>query len=688
MIATVTHQHTEKTACVYLRQSTPGQLRLNRESTERQYALKDRALELGWGPAMIRVLDGDLGISGTATTNREDFKELVTEVSMARVGAVLSLEASRLSRSCADWHRLLELCALTGTLIIDEDGIYDPMDFNDQLLLGLKGTMSQAELHFLRARLQGGKLNKARKGELRFPLPVGLCYDEEGHTILDPDEEVRGVLDLLFARFREARSAFGVVGSFARDNIMFPKRAYGGTWNGKLIWGRLEHGRALGLLRNPAYAGCYVFGRYGSEKRIEPDGRIVTRTVRLPMDSWQVLIRDHHEGYISWDDYLLNQKMLERNRTNGQENVLSGPAREGHALLQGLLLCGKCGRRITVRYQGNGGIRPIYQCNWHHRQGLPGGTCLSIRCCLLDEPVCERVLDLFEPAQLQIALHAIDELEKREQAVQRQWQMRIERADYQAQLAQRRYEEVDPANRLVASTLERRWNDALEEVEHVRTEYADYCRREDVVVTSETRERILALAHDLPRVWNAPSTKSKDRKEMLRLVIKDITVEKLEGARQAVLHIRWQGGLCEDLTVDIPPPIHERLRYKEDVVERVRELARDREDADIASALNATGLLGAKATPFNVSMVKWIRHKHKIPAAELRRPEELTVKETAKKLSVSTGVVYYWVQRGIVSSRKTNNESRCWLSIDARKEEELRERIRQSSRLPKQEAAG
>lgn len=684
MISSVTHQHTEKIACVYLRQSTPGQLRMNRESTERQYALKDRALELGWAPPMIRILDRDLGISGATSVGREDFKELVAEVSMARVGAVLSLEASRLSRSCVDWHRLLELCALTGTLIIDEDGIYDPTDFNDQLLLGLKGTMSQAELHFLRARLQGGKLNKARKGQLCFPLPVGLCYDEEGNTILDPDEEVRGVLGLFFTRFREMRSACAVVASFARDNINFPKRAYGGAWNGKLIWARLEHGRALGLLHNPAYAGCYVFGRYGSEKRIEPDGRVVAKTVKLPMDSWQVLIHDHHEGYISWDEYLQNQKILERNRTNLPENVSSGAAREGHALLQGLLLCGKCGRRLTIRYQGNGGIQPVYECNWHHRQGLPGGFCVSVRCHLLDQPVCERVLELFEPAQLQIALHAIDELEKREQAVQRQWQMRIERGEYQAQLAQRRYEQVDPANRLVASTLEKRWNEALQKLEQVREEYADYCRREDVVVTPETRDRLLALAHDLPRVWNAPGTKSKDRKEMLRLVVKDITVERLEEIRQVVLHIRWQGGLCEDLTVDIPPPVHERLRYKDDVVQTVRELARNHEDADVASALNTAGIPGAKGKPFNAPMVKWIRYKHSIPAPELRHPGELTVKETAEKFGISTGVVYYWIQHGIVPARKTNNGSRCWLKINTEKEEELRALVNQSSRLPKQ----
>ena len=682
MIAEVRQEHIAKKACVYLRQSTASQLRLNRESTERQYRLKDRALELGWSLSMIRLMDRDLGISGTTMTNREDFKELVTEVSMGRVGAVFSLEASRLSRSCADWHRLLELCALTATLIIDEDGIYDPTDFNDQLLLGLKGTMSQAELHFLRARLQGGKLNKARKGELRFPLPVGLCYDDDGNTILDPDEEVRGAIQLFFERFRQEGSAYGVVCRFAQDQVLFPKRAYGGTWNGKLLWAPLEHGRALGLLKNPAYAGCYVFGRYGSRKAILPDGGICTKSSRLPMESWRVMIQGHHSGYIGWEEYLRNQQILEQNRTNGEEHVLSGSAREGHALLQGLLLCGTCGRRLTVRYQGNGGVRPVYECNWHHRQGLASSSCMSVRCSVLDQPVCKRVLELFEPEQLQIAVHAMDELKKREQAVHRQWQMRIERAQYQAELAQRRYEEVDPANRLVASTLEKRWNEALQDVQSVNEEYADYCRREEITVTSETRDQILALASDLPRVWNAASTRNEHRKQMLRLIIKDITVERFRQPRRVVMHIRWQGGLCEDITAELPLPISERLRYKDDVVARVRELAGHLTDEEIASSLNHDGLVSATGKLFRVSIVKWIRQKHEIPAAQVNRPQELTVKQAADMFGVSPGVVYYWIERGILASRRTHRPTRCWITIDLKKEEELRERVRNSSRIP------
>lgn len=346
----IQEKHLQKPAYIYLRQSSMNQVRHNQESTERQYALRDKAIGLGWSAKMIHILDGDLGLSGSQAVLRKDFQNLVALVSMRKAGAVFALEASRLSRSCTDWHRLLELCAFTDTLIIDEDGCYNPSDFNDQLLLGLKGTMSQAELHFLRARLQGGKLNKAKKGELKRPLPVGYIYDDEGHTVLDSDMQVRHALRFLFDSFRLTGSAYGVVHKFAKEGLEFPKRSYGGVWKGKLIWGRLTESRVLGVLKNPTYAGAYVHGRYQSIKEIWPDGTFRSRSKRMPMSSWTVLINDHHEGYISWEEYMGHQKILESNRTNGEETLLKGPAREGLAPLQGLLICGCCGRRLTVRY--------------------------------------------------------------------------------------------------------------------------------------------------------------------------------------------------------------------------------------------------------------------------------------------------------------------------------------------------
>jgi len=680
MSAKITPEHTTKLACVYLRQSTMGQVRLHQESTQRQYALREKAEQLGWPPSRIRVLDRDLGQSGTQMNQREDFKLLVAEVSMQRVGAVLALEASRLSRSCADWHRLLELCALTGTLIVDEDGIYDPAQFNDQLLLGLKATMSQAELHFLRARLQGGKCNKAKKGELRFPLPVGLSYDEEGRTVLDPDEEVRGAIALFFKCFGESGSAYEVVHSFASREIRFPKRAYGGIWSGKLIWGQLTYGRALGLLKNPSYAGHYAYGRYGHKTHILEGGRIEKKTIRKPMAQWDVLIPDHHAGYIGWEQYLRNQDILANNRTNGEEHLLSGPAREGLAQLHGLLLCARCGHRITVRYKGNGGIYPVYECNGQRKDGPITTDCVRVRCDLVDKTVEQRVLQVLEPAQFEIAIQAVEELKKRDDDVVRQWQMQIQRADYEAQLAQKRYEKVDPSNRLVAATLEHRWNQALERVDQVKQQHADFRQREALSLTAEQKQQALALAKDLPRLWQAPSTQAKDRKRILRLLIKDITVEKV-APKAIILHLRWQGGSCEDLAVELPPNIADRLRYPAPIVEKVRQLAADQTDTQIAATLNEEGLLSAQGKPFTHSIINWLRYKHRIPAPELKLKDELTVKEVAHKFGVDPGVVYYWIERGVLTARRINRGSACWITLNAEKERELREWVTGSSRI-------
>src|SRR5262249_8675702 len=370
MNSKISEQQQSKPAYVYVRQSTLGQVRHHQESTERQYALRQKAAELGWSESSIRILDRDLGISGAHTTGRADFKTLVADVSMGQVGAVFALEVSRLARSNLDWHRLLELCALTHTLVIDADGEYDPADFNDGLLLGLKGTMAQAELHFLRARLLGGKLNKAKKGELRSPLPVGFCHDDEGRIVADPDAEVRAAVALVFRLFRETGSAYAVVRRYMQSGLRFPTRAYGGAWAGKLIWGRLTHSRVLGLIKNPCYAGVYVFGRYQYQKSISSEGEVHTRMRAVAMADWRVHLREHHEGYISVEEFEQNRQRLERNRTNGEATLLSGAVREGLTLLQGLLLCARCGRRLTVRYQGNGGIYPIYECSWQHREGL------------------------------------------------------------------------------------------------------------------------------------------------------------------------------------------------------------------------------------------------------------------------------------------------------------------------------
>jgi DNA invertase Pin-like site-specific DNA recombinase len=678
----VTQRHLQKPAFIYVRQSTMGQVRYHQESTERQYALKHRAEEMGWPPHQIRVLDADLGMSGARTDGREDFKNLVAEVSMQNVGAVFAIEVSRLARSCADWHRLLELCAYTGTLIIDEDGCYNPAEFNDQLLLGLKGTMSQAELHFIRARLYGGKLNKAKKGELRFPLPIGFCFDEQDRIIFDPDEEVRGAVSMIFSMFRETGSAYGVVHKFAKLGLRFPKRSYGGVWQGKLVWGGLTHARVLGVLKNPSYSGVYAFGRYHYAKELSPEGKIISRSKVRPMQDWQVKIDAHHESYISWDEYLKNQSLLQSNRTNGEPMILTGAAREGLALLQGLLLCGTCGRHLHPRYTGNGGIYPTYQCNWRRREGLSTTSCMSIRCADIDAVVVQRIFDLLKPDQLQIAIQALTQLEKRDAAASKQWQMKIERAEYETQLAQKRYEEVDPANRLVAASLERRWNDALVKLEELKQSAAQVQQDAGLSITVEQKSQILSLAKDLPKLWKASTTQPQDRKRILRLLLNDLTVEKLE-RKSLMLHIRWHGGTTEDVPVSLPPNQPDVMRYPEEFVARIRDLAKTQPDPDIAIILNREGLLSSTGKPFTASMISWIRFKHKVPSPS-PDTDEFTVAQIATKFGVSHHVVYYWLEHNLVDARRIGEKGPYFIKIDDLTERKLQSYVVDSPKLSNQ----
>lgn len=684
MISKIQTTHLQKPAYIYIRQSTMAQVRHHQESTERQYALRDKAMALGWPSERIRILDRDLGVSGAQANGRADFQSLVADVSMHKVGAVFSLEASRLSRSSADWHRLLELCAFTDTVIIDEDGIYNPADFNDQLLLGLKGTMSQAELHFLRARLQGGKRNKAQKGELKSPLPVGFVHDEENSIVFDPDSQVQHVVRFLFDSFRQTGSAYGVVHRFSKVELQFPKRAYGGVWDGSLIWGRLTGSRVLGVLKNPVYAGAYVHGRYQSVKEITPDGVLCSRVKKMPISDWTVLIRDHHEGYISWEEFMQNQQLLERNRTNADETLLGSAAREGLALLQGLLLCAHCGRRITVRYKGNGGLYPTYECNWRRREALSSHACLHLRCDLADQPIIRRVFEVIRPKQIEIAIKAMEELQRRQDSIDTQWRMKIERAQYNAHLAQRRYEEVDPSNRLVAATLERRWNEALTQLKEIKEAFSKHQFQKGIPVTEEQKTELRTLARDLPRLWKAPTTKAKDRKRILRLLIKDITVEKLPTPKQVILHVRWQGGAVEDIPVIVPPNCPDQIRYPEEIVKRIRVMARDHTDVQIASTFNQEKIKSAKDNIFTPSIIRWIRYKHRILKPDLKRPNELTVSEVAKKFAISRYVVYYWIEHKIIPIRRLNSTSPYWITLSPSKERELSEWIKNSSKINKQ----
>jgi DNA invertase Pin-like site-specific DNA recombinase len=673
----IADQHLSRQAYVYVRQSTPGQVRFNQESTERQYNLAGKAQSLGWSPERIRTLDRDLGQSGARMTGREDFKALVSDVALGQVGAIFSLEASRLARSNQDWHRLLELCAITGTLVIDEDGCYDPADFNDGLVLGMKGTFAQAELHIIRARLHGGKLNKARKGELHFALPVGFVFDDDKITF-DADKEVQGAVRIVFELFERESTAYAVVQRFQQLGLRFPRRSYGGAWNGKLLWGRLTHSRVLGILANPSYAGTYVFGRYQACKQIGPTGEVRTQSCLMPQDEWRVVIPDHHPGYITWDQFLANRQRLAANRTNCE--VLAGPTREGLCLLQSLLVCGTCGRRLSVRYTGNGGLYPIYQCNWKHREALSQRSCMCVPAKPVDDAIAKRLVTAVTPLTIELALEALSSLEERDKAIAAQWRRRIDRARYDADLAERRYEAVDPANRLIASTLEQRWNDAMRRLLELETELANFERQTLRAVTAEQKRQIVQLATDFPRLWNASTTAARDRKRMLRLLIKDITIVKAPEPKLLQLCIRWQGGTTETVAVHLPPNRVEAIRYPDTFVDRIRTLAAVHDDDQIIALLKHEGLTSSTGKPFTVGMIRWIRYKHRIPGPPLP-VRTFSVNQVRERYGVSLWVVYYWIDRGLVTAHRKKPGLPYAITLTDATDHRLRDWVANSPRI-------
>lgn len=679
MNSKIRSHHLQKTAFVYLRQSTMHQVMHNRESTERQYALQQKATDYGWNPSMVRTLDGDLGRSGSNTAGREDFKTIVAEVSMDKVGAIFVLEASRLSRSSADWNRLLELCSLTKTLIIDQDGCYDPSEFNDQLLLGLKGTMSQAELHLIRARLYGAKINKAKKGELRFPLPVGYVHDPDGNITFDPDAQVCHVIQMIFDLYREKQSAYAVIQHFGRNNIEFPKRAYGGRWKGKLVWGKVTYERIISVLGNPFYAGVYAWGRHKSFKSINGHGEIVTKQRLVPMEEWQVMIKDHHCGYITFQDFENNRAQARMNKTKNPDNILGGPPREGMTLLQGLVYCGICGRRMTVRYTMNGKCTPTYECNWRKRQGVTHSPCFSFKASLVDPVVGKMVVDVLTPANLSIAINALNQIEKRNTTLNRQGEMNIQRCQYRADLAQRRFEQVDPANRLVAASLEKSWNMELEKLADAEKEHRDYMAKQEKEFPASRKKEITDLASRIPDLWTKTSN-VKDKKRIVRLLVSDITVTRDAVAKTLAFNLRWQTGQLQQFNVPLPQNVFDNIRYPEAMVDRVRKLTLlHGDDCTTVDILNSEGKLSATGKPFTKDMVEWIRFKHKIDRPLIRDEYEFTVAETMKIFSVSKHMVYYWVNRKYVQSRKLKNH--ILVEIPTTKAAELRQMIENSYKV-------
>ena len=608
-LSKIQSDHLDRDAVIYVRQSSLMQVRDNTTSTMRQYDLVQRALSLGWPRERIYVIDQDQAHSGSSSIGRDGFQSLVAEVGLKHCGALLSLEVSRLARSCSDWYHLLEICALTDTLVIDEDSIYDPGHYNDRLLLGFKGTMSEAELHWLRQRLHGGKLTKAEHGELRFRLPVGLVYDPSGRVVLDPDEEVQAAVRLVFDLFEQCASALAVVKHFTLHHLRFPDRHGPRTRKGELVWEPLRSGRVLSLLHNPFYAGAYVYGRTKTRQHALPgeQPRMKGRTRQVKREDWPIVLLDAHPGYISWDQFRHNQQLLDDNRTWRPEER-RGAVREGAALLQGIVLCGTCGRRMNVRYLQDG-TTPSYECRQAHAQ-LAEKTCQTMRGDGIDQAVASCFLEAIQPAHLAVSLATLDQLEARAQQLDRQWQLRLERAQYEADLARRRYVAVDPDNRLVARSLERDWNEKLREVEQLQREYLALPKPTALLITPEQRQRILRLAQNVPAVWHAPTTTQAERKQLLRYLIKDVTLTKRE--RVIEVRIRWRTEALTDVTVPRPKVVADARRTDAQVVARVRELAPTHTATQIALLLNEEGLHPGLGGDFTASKVDWIRAAYDI----------------------------------------------------------------------------
>ena len=647
--------HLQRDAYLYVRQSTLRQVFENTESTQRQYALRQQAVALGWPQERIIVIDSDLGQSGASAAGREGFQRLVAEVGMGRAGIVLGLEVSRLARNCTDWHRLLEICALTDTLILDEDGLYDPAHFNDRLLLGLKGTMSEAELHVLRARLRGGILNKARRGALVIWPPVGLVYNAAAELGLDPNQQVQQSLRLLFETFRRTGSAVATVKAFRRQGLLFPRRPHTGPHQGELVWGGLGHSQTLRILHNPRYTGAFVFGRSQTRPKVEGGHTIKW----LPREQWDTVIRDAHPGYLSWEEYETNQQRLHAGaQAQGAERRRS-PAREGPALLQGLPICGHCGNRMTVRYQvRRSHLEPTYVCQ---RYGIEHAEpiCQSVPGAGIDQAISELLIEVVTPVALEVALSVQQELQSRAEETDRLRRAQVERARYEAQLAERCYRHVDPANRLVADALEADWDQKLRALAEAQQEYERQRQADRGLFSEEERARILTLATDFPRLWRDAQTPHRERKRMVRLLLEDVTL--LRDHHEITLHLRFKGGAHKTLRLPVPPNAWQQRTTRPQVVAEIDRLLDSHTDREVATLLNQGGWQSGEGQTFTRRIVARIRRNYSLKSryTRLREAGLLTLREMAQRLGISAPWVKIWRDQGLLKAKPYNDRNEC-----------------------------
>ena len=629
----VTAQHLSRNAYLYVRQSTIRQVIENTESTKRQYDLRRRATALGWADEQIQVIDCDLGESG-ASTARDGFRSLVSDVSLGRAGIVMGLEVSRLARNSSDWHRLLEICAFSSTLILDEEGIYNPSNFNDRLLLGLKGTMSEAELHLIRARLFGGMLSKAKRGELRLRPPIGYVYDLHDKIVKDPDKRVQSAIQLFFETYHRLGTAGGVVTEFGRQGLSFPKKMFYGPKKGETIFSQLTPSRAMQILRNPRYAGAYA---YGLRQQI-PRGLDAQPLVKfVEQEQWKAFIKDSHASYISWDEHTEILTRLAENSPDRDSNRKCTP-REGPALLQGLAICGRCGQKMTIRYHTRRGqlASPDYVC----KQRADGKHCHSVPGFSIDKLIGTVLLQRMSPVTIELALAVQGELLEKFQEIDRVRYQHVENSRYEMEVSKKRYMAIDPNNRLVADELESDWNTKIRSYRDTCDDYERRKTEDQAKITDEQRRRVLELATDFPKLWQSQTTEDKDRKRMIRLLISDVTLTK--GESEIQVQIRFIGGATEEHSVVRPRSACEEMRHSPEVLKEIDRLLDSHTDGEVAEILNQKGLLSGTGKTFDGRRVQKTRRAYAITSREtrLKREGRFTIRELCEKYGINRWTVY------------------------------------------------
>jgi DNA invertase Pin-like site-specific DNA recombinase len=648
-------------AIVYVRQSTPHQVRENRESRERQYALADLAVALGWPRDRVIVIDEDQGQSGRSAAQRAGFQRLLAEVTMGHVGIVLGLEMSRLARSSADWHRLLEMCALCGTLLADQDGVYDPTDPNDRLLLGLKGTLSEAELLTLRNRLERGRRNKAARGELYDGVPMGYVQLPSGEVIQDPDEQVRGVVRLIFEKFDELGTAWATFHYLLDSGIQVGLRPSRGPQRGQLIWQRPNRGNVERLLRHPIYAGAYTYGRH-QWTSARPGSQHGPTCRRRPLDEVPFLKRDHLPAYITWEQFMANQERLRQNQSTAKT---PGVPRRGTALLSGLVTCGTCGCRQRTHYRGREKGRPYYTCLQHLVRGHEQ-KCFGLRAVPVDELVAAEVLRALEPAALELSLKAADDISRERERLDRYWQQQRERSRQEAGRAEQQYQAVDPTNRLVARTLEERWEQTLRQARQMEEEYERFINASPANLSDAERERIRALAANIPALWSAPETTAVDRKEIVRCLVERVVVTVQPDSEYAAVAIHWQGGTVSHHTVVRPLWQYEQLRDYPRLIAAVRQWHEEGcRPQEIADRLNEAGFrTPRKQKLFKRAQVHELFHRIGLTCgwaqSERLGNGEWFLSDLADRLGVRAVTLRRWVAREWVHARWSKRQ-RCWI---------------------------